>query len=39
MFLHLLLAYQNLWLQLAKPENCGEGIFRLNSSVVYQIYG
>jgi len=39
MFLRLWLAYQNLWLQLAKPENCGEGIFWLNISVVYQIYG
>jgi len=23
----------------AKPENCGEGIFRLKTSAVYQIYG
>ena len=23
----------------AKPENCGEGIFRLKISTVYQIYG
>jgi len=24
---------------LAKPKNCGEGIFRLKTSAVYQIYG
>jgi len=23
----------------AKPENCGEGIFRLKISALYQIYG